>query len=298
MSFITVRIPLGKIRHLEKNVKQKIRSQLFEILGYVVVVFVFILFNLYLAVKISNVHVDLTIESAENGNFQIYWRQKNKPYKEKDSVVVKITPDQNNYSFMIPSFANFNLLRIDPINKKEPVSLKSLILKHKLFNTVPLFPQEKEIVMMNQNQLKIIKQSKENGIYIVPEDIDPFFEIAVSSSLQTYVIYMFLIMTFAGTFLLYILFNQSLLKGKRQSATLLVTFPENEKSSRSQIFKIVRKHCSAGKLRSIQSYGKSVKFIFDFPKLTEQNLTGIIKEVKELSHLNQCHVQYNRSGEV
>lgn len=279
--------------------KQGVRLQVLELLGYTGVVFLFLFFNLYLATKISTVQCELTIETEKSGNFQLYWRQDNRPYEEKNSVVIKTDSDQSTYSFKITSFANFNWLRIDPVNTNHAVQIRKLSLSHDLYQTVTVFPQENEISLTRVNELEIVQQSKENGIYLVPMGDDPHFEISVSSSMKKMVLYSFVLFNFAGAFLFSILLNQTLLKGSRKSATVLMIIPKNDKScSQAHLLKIVRKYCPRSQLVSIQAQPESDKYIFDFPILKSSTLTVFLKEVKNMSHLIQCRVHYNRSGEV
>lgn len=56
---------------------------------------------------------------------QIYYSINNKEYNEKDSIVAKILPGNNNVIFELPA-KNLTKLRIDPINIKEDIILKTI----------------------------------------------------------------------------------------------------------------------------------------------------------------------------
>ena len=274
-------------------------SRIFEMSGYLIGMSLFMFFNLYLATQISYTRVDLTLETEQQDHFQIFWRKDHEPYEEKKSILIKTHPARTTYSFKIASLAQFKWLRVDPVRIEQAVRIRKLYLKHNLYRPLSVFPQETQVNLLNTHQLGAVQQNREEGLYIVPEGTDPFFELNIESSMNKTIFYSFIVITFAGTVILYILLNQTLLKGTRRAATVLLIVPKSDKStSKTDLLQIVRKYCPQKSLKSVHIQPESEKYVFNFPIMRNRSLTAFLKEVKTLSPLIQYRIQYNRSGEV
>jgi hypothetical protein len=280
----------------------RIRSQLFELSGYILLVFLFLLFNFYLASQLSYTTGELVIETDQPGNFQVYWRKDNKPYKEKKSVIFKTHPDQLNYSFEIASFATFDWLRIDPVNSENHIRIGKLSFHHKIFPSINLFPRNKEIKLARITQLQVIEQDDVEGIQLISTGSDPHFEINVLSLLMSVImpyLFLFVFFNFVGAILIYLILNQTLLKGKQSTATVVMAIPDTvTDSSKEQLIEINTKFCPGSRLVSVHRRPGSDKYVFTFPGIANSTLAPFLQEVKKTSQLIQYRVHYNRSGEV
>jgi len=280
----------------------RISSQLFELSGYIFLVFLFLFFNLYLASRLSYTTGELVIETDQPGKFQVYWRKDNKPYEEKKSVIFKTHPDQLNYSFKIASFATFDWLRIDPVTSANHIQIRRLSLHSKIFPSVNLFPCNKDIKLAGITQLQVIEQDDVEGIQLISTGNDPHFEINILSLLMsviTFHLFSFVFLNFVGAMLIYILLNQTMLKGKQSTATVVMTIPDTvADSSKEQLFEISKKNCPTSRLISVHRQPGSDKYVFNFPSISDSTLVLFLREVKKMSQLIQYRVHYNRSGEV
>ncbi len=228
-----------KVRKIyKKMLKLGFSSQISEIIGCLFAVFLFLSFNLYLAVEAGGpTQVSLSILSEKPGKFQVYWRKDNALYKEDKSTSLMIQPDQTSYSFNIAPFKEFDRIRIDPVDKQQRIQIIKFSMNNYLFNTISVFPQENEVQLLGSYQLGSVVQNKNNGIIIKPTGNDSRFEIKVDSSLNKTIIASFIFITILGAFFLYILLNQRLLKEKKDEATILIQIPNTNKISKSNLLK-------------------------------------------------------------
>ncbi len=275
------------------------RSQLKELAGYIIVVFIFLLLNLYLAHTASVVTAELHIESHDPSTFEIYWRSSGETFKEKNTVEVKITPEKTNYTFKLPSFSHFTFLRIDPTRDITPFRIEQLTLRHELYHTVQIVPRDSEISFLSVNQIDNLRQSREKGLSFETTGKDPHFELEVTSTLNRSVLVLFFSLHIVGVLLAYLLLNQTLLKGKQTHATLVVTIPGHVAQTVIQQFhKLVKKKHPKSQLISMVMERNGFQYTYDIPSITNSVIVSFLQEIKDISDHIQYRVHYNRSCEV
>jgi len=275
------------------------RSQLKELAGYVIVVFLFLLFNLYLALEASVVTGELHIESQDPSTFEIYYRSGDESFNEKNTIELKTKPEKTHYSFKLPSFSHFTYLRIDPTRDRTPFRIKRLTLRHELYHTVHVVPRDSEISFLNVHQIVNLRQNREKGLSFETSGNDPYFELEVPSALDISFMALICFFNIIGALLAYLLLNQTLLKGKQTHATLIVTIPGYVSQTVIQQFhKLVKKKHPKSQLISTVMERDGFQYSYDIPSISDSMLVSFLEEIKDISDLIHYRVHYNRSCEV
>ncbi|WP_284152454.1 DUF6020 family protein [Desulfofustis limnaeus] len=68
----------------------------------------------------------LDIETDTEETLQLFWKNKHQDFDQNRSIRVRLYPDKKNYQFSLPGFASYDTLRIDPIDRKSSVIIRSL----------------------------------------------------------------------------------------------------------------------------------------------------------------------------
>ncbi len=273
---------------------------LVELLGIAVFVLTFLLVTVYLQWKTVRADLLLELKSDQVGVLQVYWRGRYEIFSELNSqrLVVKPSINVNDYYVTLPPLSSIDSLRIDPIDSVTPVTISKAEL---------LFPRNKHIDLLTDwtpdtflqtNQLAI--QKVNNAMVMQSLGGDPFFVISFPYLREASYSWEYLL---AGgvisTILLFIILNQRLLKGGKQSATLQVKLPTNSTLNVPErlLTQFAEKRKSGLYIRR-EERNREIFYFINILQIDQKDVLLIIKRVKELNSKASLIFQYNRPYDV
>lgn len=275
---------------------------LVELLGIAAFVLAFLLVTVYLQWKTVRADLLLQLKSELKSDqvrvLQVYWRGRDESFSERNSQRLIVDPSINDYYVTLPPLSSIDSLRIDPINSATPVTISKAEL---------LFPRNKHIdlltawtpdIFLQTNQLAI--QKVNNAMVMQSLGDDPFFVISFPYLKEASYSWEYLL---AGgvisTILLFIILNQRLLKGGKQSATLQVKLPINSTLNVPErlLDQFTEKRKSGLYIRREERNGEIFYFI-DISQIDHKDMLLITRRVKELNAEASLIFQYNRPYDV
>ena len=271
---------------------------LVELLGIAAFVLTFLLVTVYLQWKTVRADLLLELKSDQVGVLQVYWSGRDESFSERNSQRLIVDPSINDYYVTLPPLSSIDSLRIDPINSATPVTISKAEL---------LFPRNKHIdlltawtpdIFLQTNQLAI--QKVNNAMVMQSLGDDPFFVISFPYLKEASYSWEYLL---AGgvisTILLFIILNQRLLKGGKQSATLQVKLPINSKLNIPEriLDQFTEKRQSGLYIRR-EKRNSEIFYFIDISQIDQKNVLLITRRVKELNSEASLTFQYNRPYDV
>ena len=271
---------------------------LVELLGIAAFILTFLLVTVYLQWKTVRADLLLELKSDQVGVLQVYWRGRDESFSERNSQRLIVKPSINDYFVTLPPLSSIDSLRIDPIDSSASVTISKAEL---------LFPRNKHInlltdwtpdIFLQTNQLAI--QRVNNAIVMQSLGDDPFFVISFPYLREASYSWGYLL---AGgvisTILLFIILNQRLLKGGKQSATLQVKLPINSTLNipNRLLDHFTEKRQSGLHIRREERNGEIFYFI-DISQIDQKDVLLITRRVKKLNSKASLIFQYNRPYDV
>ncbi len=280
-------------------IRPNIHASLSEILGYLGVVFLFVLFNLYLATRLSTTTVDLILHTEQPQVFQVYWRSGSKTYMEKNSIRINVVPETKEYSFKMLSLANFNHLRIDPVKSKQPITIEKAVVSHLLYTSVQIIPTDTLADLKNIHQMRLVQGNSPGSVFILPRGEDPHFEVAINPMLNLFALGSLILLAIGGTISFFLVLNQTLIKGGRSTAILELAVPANLNHESVDTMLIgLRQCCPKTRLQSKRTGPTKKQFVFRLHRHESQKALKWLHKMRKKYHQLAFRLYFNRSGEI